>query len=91
MESQVTQKGQRLISFGCFLRHLTDEDMMVYLKYSTREHGEFFPMFMSRTHNFRDWLSMGFPPNKSQEGLQYWQDKLRHYETKYGFTELVNN
>jgi uncharacterized protein YfbU (UPF0304 family) len=91
MEAETTIKGNRIISFACYLRHLSDDDMMLYLKYTTREHGDFFPMFMGQSKKFSDWFSSGFPFSKSAEGLNYWKNRQRQYELKFGFIEIVNN
>lgn len=77
----------KTMTFASFLRHLRDDDMMAWLKYATREHGEFFPMYMQKERTFMDWFQSGFQYTKLPEhGI--WELMLLRYMNRYGY---VNN
>lgn len=77
----------KTMNFACFLRHLRDDDMMAWLKSTTREHGEFFPMYMQKDRTFIDWFQSGFQYTRLPDH-KVWEDMLLKYMNRYGY---VNN
>ena len=79
--------GRKYMNFASFLRHLRDDDMMAWLKNTTREHGDFFPMYMQKERTFMDWFQSGFHYTRFPDH-KIWEDMLIFYMNRYGY---VNN
>lgn len=74
--------NEKLLKFGEFIKLLDDDEIVAFLTNIQRHHGEFMPLFMSKSFTFKEWYKQAFIWLKTSEGQDFWNAKfIQHAET----------
>jgi hypothetical protein len=73
-------------SFGQFIKLLSADDIDKFIKAVIRQHGEYAWMMLNKKQTIHDWLAKSFWHYKTDEGTEFWEQKIEQY-TKTKKTE----
>lgn len=75
-----------VLKFGDFIKLLDSDEITPFLTNIQRHHGEFMPLFISKTYTFKKWFVESFIWLKSAEGHGFWNTKFEQYAELYQIT-----